>query len=103
MRKNLPEQLPEIVFGSSDVALSKAIGRALKAVKLRKITGKIYTSNLEDLPENIIARNRYHILGYLFPNAVLSFRSAFEGGPTKNGNAKTLVTNDVEERLENLC
>jgi hypothetical protein len=31
MEKTLPTPLPEIVFGSADMALSKAIGRAVKA------------------------------------------------------------------------
>lgn len=85
MGKNLPEPLPEIVFSSSEPAISKAIGRAVKAGKLRKLAGRIYTSNLKNSPKSIIARNLYLILGTLFPNAVLSHRTAFEGGPTKDG------------------
>lgn len=85
MEKTLPSPLPEIVFGSADTTLSKAIGRAVKAGKLRKLIKRVYTSNMQDSLEDIVARNRYFILSKLFPNAVLSYRTAFEISPTKNG------------------
>jgi fido (protein-threonine AMPylation protein) len=76
---------PEIIFSSSDSATSRAIGQALKAGKLRKLAARLYTSNLKDSPETIIARNQYFILSKLFPGAILSYRSAFEGGVSKEG------------------
>lgn len=82
MEKILLEPLPEIVFGSSQPAISRAIRTAIKEGKIRKLSGRIYTSNLKDSFESIVARNRYLILGQLFPNAVLSHRTALEGGPT---------------------
>ena len=51
-----------------------------------KIAPKIYTTNLNDKPENIIRRNLFYILGTLYPNAVLSYRSAFECRPTSDGH-----------------
>lgn len=86
MEKNSHIQWPEIVFGSKDSRQSQAIRRAVKAGKLRKIAPRLYTSNLKDDLEKIIARNCYHILGQLFPNAVISHRSALEGGISKDGN-----------------
>lgn len=77
---------PEIVFSSSDVRLSQAISRALKAGLLRKIAPRIYTSNLTDNPEEIIKKHRYYILSKLYPNSVISHRSALEGGISKEGS-----------------
>src|SRR5579862_2295568 len=85
MEKTLATPLPEIVFGSVDTALSQAIGRAVKTGKLRKLTKRVYTSNMQDSLEDIVARNRYFILSKLFPGAVLSYRTAFEVAPAKNG------------------
>lgn len=70
------KEWPEIVMSSSDTSRSQAIRRAVIAKKLRKIAPRIYTSNLEDDPKQIIKRNRYQLLGLLFPKAVMSHRSA---------------------------
>lgn len=75
----------EIVFSSSDSAKSQAIRRAVQSQQLRKLAPRIYTTNLSDAPATIIKRNQYHILGELFPGAILSHRTALEGGPTKEG------------------
>jgi len=80
-----PSPWPEIVFGSSDSTTSQMIRRAVKAGELRKLAPRLYTSNLKDTPENIVKRNLYHILGGFFPGAILSHRTAIEGGPSKEG------------------
>lgn len=77
---------PEIVFGSSDSRQSRAIHRALKLGQLRTLAPRLYTSNLKDPPMLLVKRNLYLILGALFPGAVLSHRTALEGGQaTKEG------------------
>jgi len=75
---------PEIVFGSSDTRISEAISRRVKSGELRKLAGRLYTPNLADDREAIIRRNLYVILGQLYPGAVISHRSALEGGLTEN-------------------
>lgn len=85
MEKNLQQKWPEIVFGTSNSADSQAIRRALQAGSLRKIAPRLYTSNLIDPPSAIVMRNCYQILGDLFPGAVVSHRSALEGGASPTG------------------
>ena len=75
----------EVVLGSSDSARSRTIRREVQAGKLVKLAPRIYTSNLEDTAENIISRNLYFILNELFPGAILSYRTAIEGGPSSDG------------------
>ena len=76
----------EIIFGSSDSKVSQSIGRALRSGALRKIKGKIYTDNMIDPLAKVVGRNIYIILGKSFPEAVISHRSALEGGaPTADG------------------
>lgn len=86
MEKIFPQSFSEIVFSSSDSALSKAISRAVKIGKLKKLAARIYTTNTSDTAENIIIRNWYLIVGKLFPNAILSYRTAFEAGPSKDNS-----------------
>jgi hypothetical protein len=85
MENILQDDLPEIVLGASSSTISRAISKAVKVNKLKKIGPRLYTSNLSDSPEVIVARNRYFILGKMFPGAVISFRTALEGAPTKDG------------------
>jgi len=83
MEKNRQAAIPEIVFASSDPQASRAISRQVRAGRLRKIASRLYTSNLQDEPAAIVRRNLYLILGRLFPGAVISHRSALEGGLTE--------------------
>ncbi|MFT5241508.1 MAG: hypothetical protein ACI9X0_002489 [Kiritimatiellia bacterium] len=78
------ETLPEIVFASADGTESKKISRWVKSGMLRKMRPRVYTSNFEDSDETIVRRNLYPILGGLYPDAVLSHRTALEAGPTES-------------------
>lgn len=86
MENLLPIHLQEVLFSSSDKGLSKQISKLEKAGEIRKIAPRIYTSNFIDKPEVIISRNIYTILGKLYPNSVLSHRSALEFKPTSAGH-----------------
>jgi hypothetical protein len=86
MENILPIHLQEIIFSSSDQKISKQISKLEKNGKIRKIAQRIYASNLIDQPEEIIRRNLFMVLGRLYPDAVLSHRSAFEFEPTNEGH-----------------
>ena len=76
----------EIVMATSDKSLSQQRTSMIKKGLLRKIAPKIYTTNLEDEPDVIIRRNVFYILGQLYPQAVISHRSAYELKPTADGD-----------------
>jgi len=86
MDKDIPLHLQEIIFSSSDTTLSRKIAGMVKEGKLRKLAPRIYTPNLEESPEDLIRRNIFKIIGRLYPNILLSHRSAFEYKPTASGN-----------------
>lgn len=86
MKKNPPLHISEVLFASADKKESKALARMVKEGVIRKISPKVYTSNLTDAPENIVRRNLFIILGRLFPKAVISHRSAIEFQPTPDGH-----------------
>ncbi|MBJ7882880.1 Fic family protein [Gelidibacter salicanalis] len=85
MEKNRPLHLQEIIYGSADSVTSRRISKWEDDGLVRKIASRLYTSNLEDAPADIIKRNIFPIIGNLYPDAVLSHRSAFEFAPTANG------------------
>lgn len=86
MGKNPPSRLQEIVFASSKKAESREISALLKRNLIRKIAPRIYTSNFSDEPDAIINRNWYRILAHLYPDAIVSHRSALEHKPTPGGH-----------------
>ncbi len=75
----------EIVFGSKDNNESRQISQQLQTGLLRKIAAKIYTTNFEDAATEIIYHNRYQIASHLFPSAIVSHRTAFEGDVKLDG------------------
>jgi len=75
---------PEIVFGSAETKTSTRISREVRAGRLRRIGPKLYTTNFKDSPETVVRRNLFEILGHQYPEAVISHRSALEGGPSKD-------------------
>lgn len=79
-----PSITDEIVFGSADSRVSTAISREVRAGRLKRIAPKLYTTNLKDPPESIVRRHLYRILGRYYPGAVVSHRSALEGGVARD-------------------
>jgi fido (protein-threonine AMPylation protein) len=86
MGKIPQSQVQELVFSSSDKKESRKIAALLKKKLIRKIAPRIYTSNLKEKPETLLRRNWYHVLARLFPEALLSHRSALEFKPTPHGH-----------------
>jgi len=79
--------LPEILLSAGkDARTAKAISRMVQQGQARKLAPKVYTTNLTDAPESIIARHLFEIAGTLYPGAVVSHRSALEGGPAEDGS-----------------
>lgn len=97
MEKDIPLHLQEIIFSSAERSVSRAIGKLLKEGKLRKIAPKVYTSNLEEDPADIIYRNRFKIIGHQYPGILLSHRSALEYRPTATGDL--FLTYNYERRV----
>ena len=75
-----PSSINEIIFGSAGARESTAISRDVRAGRLRHLAPKLYTANLIDPAEHIIRRHLYRILSRYYPKAVVSHRSALEGG-----------------------
>jgi hypothetical protein len=86
MEKTPPSRIQEILFASSDRSESKRITALLKEGTIRKIAPRIYSSNFSDEPATIIKRNWYRVLANLYPDAILSHRTALESKPTKEGH-----------------
>lgn len=97
MDRDISLHLQEIVFTSAEPRISRAINRLVKEGRLRKIAPKIFTSNLEEEPADIIYRNRFRILGHLYPGILLSHRSALEYKPTATGDL--FLTYNYERRV----
>jgi hypothetical protein len=58
----------------------------LAAVRLLKIASRLYTTNFKDSPDAIVKRNLWQIVGGYFPSAILTYRSAIENKPAKDGS-----------------
>lgn len=80
------EKLPEILVANGDKRYSYYLSDLVKKGFVRKVVPKIYTSNLNESNETIVRRNLFLVLGRLFPEAVVSHRSAFEMKPTDTGD-----------------
>ena len=82
MENNTPIHLQEVIFASSNTAISRQLGKLEETGQIKKIAPRIYTSNFNESSPVIIRRNIFTILGKLYPGAVLSHRSALEFKPT---------------------
>ena len=80
------EALPEVMIANGDKKYSYYLSDLVKKGRIKKVMPKIYTSNLSESEEVIVRRNLFLILGRLFPEAVVSHRSAIEMKPTVSGD-----------------
>ncbi len=90
--------MSELIFASSDSREAYRISKMLKEKKIRKIASRIYSTNFEEAPKEIISRNILEILGRLYPGAVLSHRSAFEFKPTSTN--QIFVTHSYTRKIK---
>jgi hypothetical protein len=74
---------PEVFLSHTEI--SQAVFRAVAAGKARKLAGRLYTPNTADTPEEVVRRNRWQVVDLLYPGAVVSHRTALEGGATSDG------------------
>ena len=78
------ELLPEVFV--SDRAEARTIGRMVRAGGARKIGPRLYTRNMRDAPEAIVARSLWPIVALLAPGTVVSHRTAFENRAAPDGS-----------------
>jgi hypothetical protein len=77
------EEQPEVFLSRTEI--SRAVARATAEGRLRKLGPRLYTPSVGDPPGEVIARNRWQVVGLLFPDGVVSHRTALEGGPAPDG------------------
>ena len=78
------DHMPEAFV--SDKSITRAVSRAVKAGKLRKLASRLYTSNMADPPEAIVARNLWNVVAGYFPGALIADRTALENAPASDGS-----------------
>jgi len=84
MVKSLPAStLPEVFVSTRE--LSASVGAAVRAGAIRKLGTRLYTKNVTAAPEEIVRRHLWQIVGLLFPDSVVSHRTALEAKPTPRG------------------
>lgn len=87
MKKHDPKKhdlLPEVFLSNSDSSADAS--RMVRAGTARKIGPRLYTRNMEDAPEAVVARNLWPIVSLLAPGAVVSHRTAFENRAAPDGS-----------------
>lgn len=57
-----------------------------KEGKIRKISSKLFTTNMLDTIDNIVRRNLWEIVSLLYPQAIISDRTALELKPATDGS-----------------
>lgn len=76
--------LPEVFLSESDT--SRAVSQMVRQGTARKIGPRLYTCNMSEPVETIVARNRWQIVGMLAPGGVIGFRTALESHPAEDGS-----------------
>ena len=70
------DRMPEAFV--SDKHITRPVSREVKAGRLRKLASRLYTRNMTDPPEAIVARNLWNIVAGYFPGALIADRTALE-------------------------
>lgn len=78
------DELPEVFL--SNAAISRKIGKKVRAGGARKLGPRLYTWNVSGNLEHVARRNWHRIAGGYFPGAVVVDRSAFEAKPCEDGS-----------------
>ena len=83
----------------SDKSITRAVSRAVKAGMLRKLASRLYSRNMADPPETIVARNLWSIVAGYFPGALIADRTALENVPASDGSVCLIAARGRDIRL----
>jgi hypothetical protein len=76
------QNLPEIFIPEDPKWASRAAGRG----EIRRLARGLYSTNLDEPPEQLLRRRWYDVAGQYFPGAVIVDRSAAVSGPAADGS-----------------
>lgn len=99
MDKKKPLHLQDVIFSSSNPAISRVISKLEKSGQIKKIAPRVYTPAIEESPEIVIRRNLFKVIGHLFPGIMLSHRTALEFKPTSTGDMFFSSSSERKVRL----
>jgi hypothetical protein len=92
-----PTTSGSVFFG--DLASVATLSRAVKYGRIRRLSRGLYSADLRADPAELVARNRWAIVARLVPDAVVSDRSAAQGGMPAAG-VLTIVSTARKEDLD---
>ena len=75
---------PEVFV--SHTAIAKQVNKAIKKGLVRKLGGRVYTTNFDEEAEMLIKRHVWFIIRELFPGSIIVDRTALEHRPTADGS-----------------
>ena len=91
------DRMPEAFV--SDTSITRQVSRAVGAGRLRKLASRLYTRNMADPPEEIVARNLWDIVAGYFPGALIADRTALENAPASDGSVCLITARGRDIRL----
>ena len=74
-----------LIFGSSNPAESVRLARMTRRGEARKLSSRIYTTDMSTAPPDIILGDFPAIIRHFYPGAVISYRTAIEAKPSAGG------------------
>lgn len=80
----MTKKWPEVFVSNATIA--SLVYKDLEKGILRKLGSKVYTTNLDESPEQIVKRHVWFIVKELFPDAVIVDRTALEYRPASDGS-----------------
>lgn len=87
-----------LFFGGGTPAERQSISRGVRAGKLKKLFGAIYTDEIDRDPATVVRENVWEIAAHLFPGGVISHRTGLDPRPTAEGFF--YVTHSRNQRIE---
>jgi hypothetical protein len=91
---------PPVFLSTAGIKLQ--VSREAKRGNIRKIGPRLYTTDVSDDPAAVIRRNLWEVVGILFPNAVVGYRTALEGKPSPEGTVNIVSGYDRVLKLPGL-
>jgi len=75
---------PEVFL--STASIRQAVADGVRRGLVRRLASRLYTTNLEDSPEEIVRRHLWQIVGLYMPGALIADRTALENRPAPDGS-----------------